>query len=365
MGDKNAADVPASLFRRCWPYHLAMKPFYHLTPDDWQERATYWLIGVWKVWMRKRLRSADCPRFEVAQGILGFCTEIFDKAEQVGALKVADCPNSHPANLQSTWQRECDLWCPGQRLPIPQKMFARMAGELQRADVVLCPSEFVRETMTSNGVAPAKCFLNPYGVDVGMFAVGDAVEVDKVDSPDKGKLRFITVGAISLRKGHQYLFRAFEKVKQKWPEAELICVGDYKADFRKERPRWEGKFRHYARLTHPELAKLLPACTAFVLTSVEEGFARAIPEAMAAGLPIVATYETGAPTVVQDGVEGLIVPARDPERTAEALLSLASNVVARRRMGAASRRKGVQSNSWQDYGDRLLAEYERRVKWVK
>ena len=358
MADKNATQVPHGWYHRCWPYHLAIKPFYHLSPEHWQERATYGLIGFWKRWLCAKLRSANCPKFDVAQAILGFGSELFDKAEQVGALKVADCPNSHPATLQSAWQRECDLWCPGEQVPIPRWMFARMARELERADVVLCPSEFVRESMVSNGVPPAKCFLNPYGVDTTLFNSNEASvpRHSTLDTPC-----FISVGAISLRKGHQYLFRAFETVKQAMPGAELICVGDYKADFRKERPRWAGLFRHYPKLSHPELAKLLPTCTAFTLLSVEEGFARAIPEAMAAGLPILATYQTGASSLVKDGVEGMIVPARDPDTTAQAMIQLASDPEMCQRMGNAARKKAVIGNSWQDYGDRLVAEYERRL----
>ena len=48
------------------------------------------------------------------------------------------------------------------------------------------------------------------------------------------KPRFIIVGTICLRKGHHYLFRAFEMVKKQLPEAELICVGDYKIDFKRQ-----------------------------------------------------------------------------------------------------------------------------------
>src|ERR1043166_1770017 len=340
IADKNATRIPAQLYRRCVPYHVAMKPFYHLTPENWQEWATYRLIGFWRFWLQRNLKSHSCPKFDAAQAILGFGEELFEKAEQVGALKVADCPNSHPITLQHEWQRECDLWCPGRKVPIPSWMFARMTRELARADVVLCPSEFVRQSMVNNGVPASKCFLNSYGVNTTLFAA-------KHNNPSPlASPRFISVGAISLRKGHQYLFRAFEQVKQALPQAELICVGDYKADFGKERPRWIGRFRHYPKLSHPELAKLLPTCTAFALMSVEEGFARAIPEAMAAGLPIVATFQTGATSLVTDGVEGKIVPARDPDKTAQALIQLASDPADCRRMGDAARQKAGAGNSW-------------------
>src|SRR5262249_52738177 len=151
-----------------------------------------------------------------------------------------------------------------------------------------------------------------------------------------------------------------EQVKLKLPTAELICVGEYKCDFRLERPKWEKHFRHVEHLSHPELARLLASCTAFVLPSVEEGFARVLSEAMGAGLPIVATHESGATTLVQNGVEGFIIPVRQPGQLAEAMIKVASDPDLNRKMGEAAYQKGAAGNRWQDYGDRLLAEYRVR-----
>src|SRR5206468_6059522 len=104
MADKNRTSIPAGEYRRCWPYHLAMKPFYHLAPQIWDERATYWLSGLWRLWLRANLRSSRCPKFDVVQAIMGFASEVFEQAEAVGALKVVDCPNSHPTTYRGFWQ---------------------------------------------------------------------------------------------------------------------------------------------------------------------------------------------------------------------------------------------------------------------
>jgi glycosyltransferase involved in cell wall biosynthesis len=112
---------------------------------------------------------------------------------------------------------------------------------------------------------------------------------------------------------------------------------------------------------HAELAKLLATCTAFVMPSLEEGFARVLSEAMAAGLPILASYESGATTLVQDGVEGFIVRGRDPQHIADAMIRVATDRELNRRLGEAAHAKGAVRNTWQDYGDRLLAEYARRI----
>ena len=348
ISSKNITGVPAEKYRRCWPFHLAMKPFYHCAPQIWAERAFYTFFPIWRWWLKRQ----TWPVCDVVHAIMGYATEPFDVADRTGALKVIDCPNSHPTSYFGFWQRECDLWCPGEKVPIPQWMFARMNRELERADLILCPSVFVRDSMVANGISAAKCFVNPFGADTSIFKKREGVPA---------RPRFICAGTICLRKGHQYLFRAFELVKKQLPDAELICVGNYKCDFRKERPKWEGTFTHIPHLPHPELATLLQTCTAFILPSLEEGFARVITEAMAAGLPILATHESGATTLVEDGIEGFIIPTRQPDKLAEAMIKIAIDPALNRILGEAAYQKGAVKNTWQDYGDRLLAEYDRRL----
>jgi glycosyltransferase involved in cell wall biosynthesis len=349
MADKNATQLPPDKYQRCWPYHLCLKPFYHLTSQIWSERATYYFLHVYTRWLQARLRAPDCPKFDVVHAIMGFATEAFAVAEQRGSLKVVDCPNSHPTTYYGYWQRECDLWCPGENVPIPRYMFARMNRELQAADVVLCPSNFVRDTMVANGVRPEKCIVNPFGVNTSVFTPR---------SGPPATPRFICVGTICLRKGYQYLFRAFAKVKAARPDAELICVGDIKRDFRKELPQWQGCYTYHPSLRHDQLSELLRSCTAFVFPSCEEGFARVLSEALATGLPVVASYESGATTLVRDGQEGFIV-SRDPDAIASAMLRLANDTGLNQSMGQAAYQKGGERNTWQDYGDRLLVEYQQ------
>ncbi len=349
ISEKNLTQITADKFNRCWPFHLAMKPFYHLTPQIWTEKAFYTFFPIWKTWFK----AQPWPECDVVQAIMGFATEPFDRAEKTGALKVVDCQNSHPTSYYGYMQRECDLWCPGENVPIPRWMFARMNRELERADIILCPSDFVRDTMVQNGLRAEKCFVNPFGADVSIFQPRETV-------PSRPK--FIAVGTICLRKGHQYLFRAFERVKKQLPEAELVCVGNLKTDFRKEWPKWRDSFTYIPHLPHRELAKLLQSGTAFVFPSLEEGFARAIVEAMAVGLPIIASPESGATTLVQDGVEGIIVRGRDPQHIADAMLRVATDRELCQRLGEAAHRKGAIRNTWQDYGDRLLTEYANRLK---
>ena len=348
ISDKNRTLVSADLFRRCWPFHLAMKPFYHFAPQILTEKMFYAFFPVWRAWVK----SQSIPPCNVVQTIIGYGTELFDRKELRGAIKVVDCPNSHPLSYYGFWQRECDLWCPGEKVPIPQWMFARMNRELELADCIVVQSSFCRDSMVWNGIPESKIFINPMGVDSSTFQPRQSVPI---------KPHFICVGTICLRKGHQYLFRAFELVKKRLPDAELICVGQYKTDFRRERQRWEGTFRHIPHLSHADLATLLQSCTAFVFPSQEEGIARAQIEALAAGLPVIGTHEGGATTLVRDSIEGIIVRGRDPQHIADAMIRVFLDPDLNRKMGQAAFQKGATKNTWQDYGDRLLDAYARKL----
>jgi glycosyltransferase involved in cell wall biosynthesis len=353
MADKKPSLLPPQLYRRCWPYHVAMKFFYHCTSQILEEKATYFFSHLYDSWLQKELRRRS---YDVIHAIMGFGIHGFLHASSKNALKVVDCPNTHPVTYRGFWQRECDLWCPGENVPIPGRFFRRMTQELEMADLILCPSVFVKETMFLNGISDSKCFVNPFGVDSQLF---------KSRSHIPTAPKFICVGTICVRKGYQYLFRAFELVKKVIPNAELICVGDFKRDFAKEKPRWDGLFTHIPHVDHTTLAGILQKCSAFVFPSQEEGFARVLSEAMGAGLPIIASHESGATTLVRDGIEGFIVRGRDPQHIAEAMIRIALDLDLNLKMGNAAFEKGTSKNSWQDYGDRLLEEYQRRLATFK
>jgi glycosyltransferase involved in cell wall biosynthesis len=347
MADGNRGRIEPQRFHRCWPFHLAMAPIYRLGSQIQIERNHHRLSFLWRWWLRRQ----TLPAADVVHAVWGYATEAFAHAEKIGALKVLDLPNSHPVTCHGYWQRECDLWSPGTTVPIPRRFWARATREIEAADLVLCTSRFAFDTLITNGVPPEKCFINPFGVDDGLFSPRTEVPV---------RPRFVAVGTISVRKGFQYLFPAFEQVKRHLPDAELIVIGDYKEDFRMQRARWHGTFTHVSHVDQAKLAEILRTASAFVMASVEEGFARAIIEAMAAGLPIVATYESGASTFVDEGVHGAIVPARNVGALAAAMLRVVEDRGRNQEMGCVARERAVTNNSWQDYGDRFLQEFERR-----
>jgi glycosyltransferase involved in cell wall biosynthesis len=148
-----------------------------------------------------------------------------------------------------------------------------------------------------------------------------------------------TVGRLTAQKAPLDLLAAFERVAAAEPRAHLVFVGDGPLRLKvvaAARASGLGERVHLAGLRH-DVPEMFRAFDAFALSSRWEGLPRVFPQAMAAGLPIVATDVVGARDAVRDGENGWRVPVGDAAALAERLLALAGDPALARRMGEAGR----------------------------
>ncbi len=342
--DKLAFGELGGHYRRCWPFHLAAKLFYHTATAGQRDRIVPRLWPIWDAWALRQTKSLVDAAVDIVCSVMGSGRGPFAVAERIGALKIVDASSSHPTSFYGFWQRECDIWSPGGRVTLPRSLFRRCTQDLERADYILCSSLFVRDSMLYNGIPESKLAVLPYGADIATF---------KPAEQPTNKPVFIAVGTLTLRKGTPYLLEAMRIVRRFHPDAKLYLVGAIHDDFKRIIGRWRGEFTHVPAASHTQLAALLQQSLAFVFPSCEEGFARVLSEAMAAGLPIVATHESGASTVVRDGEQGFIVPQRQPQALADRLVQLIENPQLARRMGLLASAFAKSHGSHEAYGQQL------------
>ncbi len=183
--------------------------------------------------------------------------------------------------------------------------------------------------------------------------------------PEGSDPRLVCVASLSPKKGHRYLLESFAEVLLSFPRAGLLLVGEGA-----ERRRIESRARELGIAPRIRLAgrredarALIAAADLLVLPSLEEGMPNVILEAMAAGVPQVATAVGGTPEIVEAGATGFLVPARDPALMSEKIGKLLGSPPLRQAFGRKGRelferRHGVEpmARAHQDLYAEVLAE---------
>ena len=225
----------------------------------------------------------------------------------------------------------------------------RCLGEYAEADAIVVPSEFARRSFLDHGVSSERLYKCPYGVDLTHFSPRPVAKENR-------RFRVVYVGGASLRKGIGYLLEAMQPLlKERVVETWLI--GDIAPEVRGILNSHAGEFVHQGVQPRAKLAEYLSRCDAMLLPSIEEGLALVLAQAMACGLSVIATPNTGAEDLFTDGVEGFIVPIRDPKAIREKVQWMLDNPMKRQKMGEAALQRVHQLGGWDAYGDRCLAVY--------
>lgn len=208
----------------------------------------------------------------------------------------------------------------------------------RRAAAVHCVSEAIKREAMQYGLDPAKAWVIRPAVDPNFFH-----PAEPRSRSDKGVFRVITTGSLIWHKGYEYALMAIRQLVDAEVPVRLDIIGDGP-----ERQRvlytihdlgLENHVRLLGRLSPEQVRDRLQQANVFLLSSLSEGISNAVLEAMACSLPVVTTDCGGMREAVTDGVEGFVVPVRDPEAMARALMRLWKDKELRQRMGGNARKR--------------------------
>lgn len=228
----------------------------------------------------------------------------------------------------------------------------------RRASQVHCVSDRIAREAEALGLDPAKAVVIRPAVDVSAFRPRETPR-----DPD-GVFRVVSAGALIWRKGYEHALVGLRRWLDRTGAAfEYVILGDGPERDRVLFAAWEMGLAPHVRLAGrvppDEVRRTLQESDAFLLTSHSEGIANAALEAMACGLPVVTTDCGGMREAIDDGVEGLVVPLRDPDAVALALEDLWRSPERRRAMGAAGRGRVETGFSLDDQIAAFRALFER------
>jgi glycosyltransferase involved in cell wall biosynthesis len=167
----------------------------------------------------------------------------------------------------------------------------------------------------------------------------------------------IHVGQINVRKGIGHLLRAIEPLVRK-QKCELWLAGEIDRSVQQLLNQHKGIFEYKGVFPRKELWRLYSQASVLVLASVEEGLALVQAQAMACGVPVIATTNTGAEDLFTDGVEGFIIPIRSAEIIREKIEWMMDNRELRKQMGMAALERIESLGGWNHYGELVESVYK-------
>jgi len=287
-------------------------------------------------------------------GLSSFCLEALQNCRERNIPCAVDHGSFHLQGSNSILQEEARRWGIRGALPIvPDWVIEKENREYECAERVYVLSTAARDSFLRFGVPQEKIFVNPCGVDLSAFRPG--LKRDDV-------FRVIQVGAVNLRKGVVTALSAFADFKA--ADAQMWFVGGTLKGSEIETVAEKflsPRVQFIKPVPQFELNDFYQQSSVFVLASLEDGFGMVVAQAMACGLPVIVTENVGARDLVQDGVNGFVVPVGAPEMIAKRLRYLHEQPELCREMGVKARQTVESGYGWRDYGLRLVSSIRSQV----
>jgi len=281
----------------------------------------------------------DSPHWFVGVAGQSATTMAWLKKNQPDAMVWLYCLNAYLPFMQAQILQELAVLQDPSKAAMHPQMLARFAQECNLADYIVVNAEFAKQTFVDAGVNSDKVGVIHPIVDCERFCPSPRIQDDQ--------FRVLYVGTIDPRKGVHYLIPAF--VQAAIPDSELLLVGGYAT--RATRQLTLNALEQYANIKNEvwdfrqiDPRQIFGRCDVLVMPSVEDGFGVVALEGMACGLPVIVTSYCGAADLIEDGVNGFVVPPRNITAITERLQYLANHPAARERMGKLARATALQQN---------------------
>ena len=292
----------------------------------------------WKATLFDRMVATRLDGCDLFIGWAAFAKESTRVARSRGAVTCVERGSAHILTQKELLFDEYDRW--GLKRPeFHPGLLERQLREYEEADFIIVQSSFAYRSFVERGIDSDRLLTIPLGVDSRLF---------KPLRKEDETFRILFVGAITVRKGVLHLLKAFQAAQL--PHSELVFVGGLDPEIRFLLKRWEGAYRLVGHVRREDLPWWYSQASVFVAPSIEDGFGQVVLEAMSCGVPTIASTHSCGPDVIQDGVDGYLVPPGDAKAIADKLCFLYEHRGRLLEKGRAARRR-AEEFSWERYGD--------------
>lgn len=285
-------------------------------------------------------RNRKQPDYSAFIGWSGMSYESLMVAKKNGKLCVLERGSCHISHQLQLLREEYDSL--GLKFIGDDRVEQQELTEYQIADFITVPSQFAKKSFLDRGFSESKIFVNNFGAS-SFFSPA---------APKNKKFTILYLGALTVQKGLVHLFRALQLLNWHTSDYEVWFIGRVSAEVAEiakeyRKPNW----LFLGHVNHFELAEKISRCSVMVHPSIQEGLSMVIPQVLSCGVPVIATTNTGGEDLIDDGVNGFIVPIRSPEFIVDRLQLLFQNPAALNSMAAAALSRS-KVGSWTEYGNR-------------
>lgn len=304
----------------------------------------------------KFVSATQMREWGIFWGFQGSCLESLKSARRKKILAIVEFATGHVEAAIDILEKERlknPEWKDSiNNLYFPDWYLKRLREEPFYADYCVVASEFSGKTLESAGVGKSKILRLPLGVDIDKFVFKKRAIKDK--------FRILFVGGIGQRKGIKYLLDAVKKLDSS--NIILKIAGPVIGSGRAFRS-YSGYYNYLGTLGTDQVIKAMHESDCLVLPSLFEGFGLVIPEAMATGMPVIASTSSAAPEIIREGIDGFLAEPADTDGLAAKLEWLLKNRKKAVKMGENARER-VKAFSWDRHIERLkhLLEIVERGK---
>ena len=297
-----------------------------------------WAERFYKSGYAYELRSSNAARqLRALEGTSDVVFQVHSlfRLEDTATVLYIDCTHRQSAEFWPPWNplrgRALEQWYERERL------------SYQAAAHLFAFSEPTRDSLVRDyGISPDKVTVT--GAGVNLPALPDVPTVPRRQQAPT----ILFVGNDFVRKGGRVLLEAFERVRSVIPDARLQLVGTDPGISAQLGVEVLGRIRDRARV-----AELYAGASAFAIPSFFDPYPLVLLEAMAFGLPVVTTAQTGTPEMVTDGITGRVVDLGDAGQLADALLEVLQDPETAARLGSAARRQIAERFTWDRVVERM------------
>lgn len=317
--------------------------------QKWFQKMTCYLGDIFGVKIAKYAINNDINIIITYDTFSEKCYEYIDRYAKKRIIKVMDASAANLSYQKGIFEK--DMKCsPEFATKLKQEISYTLNDERQnyyideakRSDYIIAASEFSKKSYISVGVPEENVFVCPYGMNSLNY---EERHISKSD-----ELVFTFMGGTRQAKGLSYVLEAFTRLSNKNTRLNIVGKDNLAQDIKK---KYRGNIEYWGQQLHSKIPEILSETDILLFPSLSDGFGFAAAEGMAAGCPVIASENSGIADLIENGINGFVIPTHSTVALYEKMLWFVDN---REKIQTMSDNavSTIKKMTWEQYNQKIL-----------